>query len=137
MKKSLTLSPTKSPSIYSVALSDGYSVKIIGKYLEASKTFSCFRNEKKHLHRSSGSLAINEMVLELTGLRWIEILYTDASGRLRELKTSREFILRFGTVAAYQQTNFEKQIFLPLNLWGLENAIKYEQQINSQMGLFA
>jgi len=135
--KTLTLSPTKSPSIYSVALSDGYSVKIIGKYLEASKTFSCFRNEKKHLYRSSGSLAINEQLLSELPIRWIEILYTDASGRVHRLATSKEYLLRFGKRAAFASTAFEPQIFLNISEFSMERAIRYSQELNSQPSLFA
>ncbi|MDI6804876.1 MAG: hypothetical protein QME58_13735 [Bacteroidota bacterium] len=134
--KFLTFKPTNKLGISNVILSDGFCSKIIGSYNSANQTFFCFRTEKRHLHRSSGSLAINEMVLEIPGLRWLEIAYTDSSGRVQSLKTSKDFLLKFGKKSAFKSTDYEAQIFLPLQLWGLQAAIRFEQQLSSQQSLF-
>ena len=138
MKKSLTLSPTKKPQILNVMLSDGFSQKCIGTFNEASKIFSCFRTEKRHLHvKSGGCLAINLDVLEKLNPKIIEIIYQDATGRKRELKTSKIFLERFGTRVAYASTGYEAQVFLKLDAFGMEKAIHFEQQLRSQPSLFS
>jgi hypothetical protein len=134
--KSLTLSPTSKPGVSQVCLSDGFSHKTIGSYNEASKTFTAHRNEAKHLHRNTNSLAINEAVLNELPIRWIEISYTDSSGRVQRLATSKDYILTHGKEAAYGKTGFEKQIFLPLPEWSMEKAIRFEKQRNAQLSLF-
>ncbi|MDP2207304.1 MAG: hypothetical protein Q8K98_00850 [Bacteroidota bacterium] len=134
--KDISLTPTNKPGVFQVMLSDGWTVKQIGTWNEANCTFITQRNEKKHLHLKSGSLAVNEMVLELPGLRWVCIMYEDASGGKRELKTSREYILKFGKRAAFASTSYEPQLFLELSQWSMERAVRFEKQLNSQQSLF-
>jgi hypothetical protein len=134
--KTLKLSPTNKPGLSQVCLSDGFSQKIIGSYNEASKTFTANRKEAKHLHRNTNSLAINEAVLNELPVHWIEILFTDSSGRLHRLATSREYLLKFGKRAAFRETGFEPQRFLELSKWNLQAAQRYEMQLHSQGSLF-
>jgi hypothetical protein len=134
--KSLTLSPTKSPGVFSIMLSDGFSQKVIGQYNEANCTFTTRRNEARHLHLKSGSLAVNKMVLEIPGLKWIEIIFTHNDGKVQSLKTSKDYLLAHGTKVAYAATSYESQYFLPKNLFSLELAQRYESEINSQPSLF-
>ena len=100
--KNIELIPTRRPDEFQVRLNTPLKPCFIGRFNKASGTFTAFRSEKKHLHRSSCSLAINEQLLsELPSLRWIEILYTDSSGRVQRLATSREYLLKFGKRAAF------------------------------------
>ena len=130
--KNLSLSPTRSPGVSQVCLSDGYSQRIIGSYNEASKTFTAFRSEAKHLFKNTNSLGINEAVLNELPVRWVEILYTGSSGRVQSLITSKDFLMRFGTRAAYASTGYEAQVFLKLDAFGMDRAIRYQSEINSQ-----
>ena len=131
-QKAIELRNTKQDGVYQVCLIDGYSQRIIGSYNEASKTFTAFRSEAKHLFKNTNSLGINEAVLNELPIRWIEILYTDASGRLQSLKTSKEYILKFGTRAAFASTGYEAQVFLKLDAFSMEKALRYQSEINSQ-----
>ena len=136
-QKAIELIAAREKGVFQVMLSDGFSQKCIGRFNEASGTFTTFRSEAKHLHKKSNCLAVNEQLLsELPGLRWVSIIYEDAAGRKRELKTSREYLLSHGRKAAYQQTGFEQQVFLPLSEWSMERAIRYSQELNSQPSLF-
>jgi hypothetical protein len=134
--KNLSLTAAKSPGVSQVCLSDEFSQKVIGSYNEASKTFTAHRKEAKHLYRNTNSLAISETVLNELPIRWIEILYTDSSGRVHRLATSKEYLLKFGKRAAFRETGFEPQIFLELSKWNLQDALRYEMQIHSQGSLF-
>lgn len=137
-QKAIVLNPTREPGVFSVCLSDGYSVKIIGTYNSANCTFTTFRTEKKHLHRSSGSLAINlQLFSELPNLKWICIIYENAAGKKTELRISKNYLLATGRKSAFKATDYEVQIFLPLQLWGLEHCRRFEMQRDSQLGLFA
>lgn len=129
--KNLSLSPTNKPGVYRVCLSDGFSQKIIGTFNEASKIFSCYRIEGKHLHRQSGSLAVNLQVLNELNPSWIEIVYESSAGK-RKLQISKNYLIHFGRQHAFRETNFEPQIFLELERWNLTDAIRYEQQLSSQ-----
>lgn len=136
--KSLTLSPTKSPGVYSVMLSDGYQSKCIGRFFEVSGTFTTRRCEKRHLFRNTKSLAICEAVLnELPGLKLIEIIFTHNNGKVQSLKTSKDYLLRFGKRAAFASTGFEAQVFLNISAFSMSKALRYQSEINSQLSLFS
>lgn len=134
--KNISLEPTNKPGVYSVQLADGFSKKIIGKFNKSNCTFTAQRSEKKHLFRNTNSLAICETVLNELPVRWIEILYTDLSGRLHRLATSKEYLIAHGKRAAFKETNWEGQYFLELSKWNLQAAQRYHNEINSQPSLF-
>lgn len=137
-QKAIELVESKQAGVFSVCLSDGFSQKIIGTYNSANCTFTTFRTEKKHLHRSSGSLAINlQLFSELPNLKWICIIYENAAGKKTELRISKNYLLATGRKSAFKATDYEVQIFLPLQLWGLEHCRRFEMQRDSQLGLFA
>lgn len=52
------------------------------------------------------------------------------------LQTTRLFILHFGKVQTFYKQSFEKQIFLPIEEFGLTKALEFESSVNSQLSLF-
>ncbi len=126
----ISLAPTSITSIFDVLLRLPFQDKVIGQLdFRSDCTFLAKRNQK-HLYRKSNSLGMNLELLERFPVHWVVIIYCG-----EKLVTSKDYLLHFGRIHSFEKTGFEKQVFLPLDQWGVEKAMKYEQSIQSQLDL--
>lgn len=107
--------------------------KVIGGINHSGEgTFQTSR-DSKHLYRNLNSIGINQQLLfdeENFPFKWILIKYCG-----KPLVTSRKFFQRYGIF--YQSSGFEPQFLLSLDLFGIEKARKFEQELSDrQFGLF-
>ena len=95
-------------------------------------TFQTVR-ESKHLYRNLNAIGINQQLLfdeENFPFKWIVIKYCG-----RPLVTSRNYFARYGI--PYCANGFEPQYLLNLDLFGIDKARKYEQELlEKQFSLF-
>ncbi|MBA4312187.1 MAG: hypothetical protein C0417_06115 [Chlorobiaceae bacterium] len=124
----IQLIPTKYPNIFNVALRLGFQTRYIGRLDKSGEGKFIAKRKEKHIHRKTKSLGINLELLKQP-FKFIEI---ELDGQ--KLQTTREFFLHYGKVLNFQKAGFELQSFLPLNLFGAERAIAFEN--NSQWDLF-
>lgn len=96
-------------------------------------TFQTVR-EIKHLYRNLNSIGINQHLLfdeENFPFKWILIKYCG-----KPLVTSRKYFQRDGI--PYCANGYESQYLLNLDLFGIEKARKFEQELSEkQFGLFS
>jgi hypothetical protein len=52
------------------------------------------------------------------------------------LETTKLFLMCHGQFFTFSNAGFEKQIFLPLNLWGIDRARAFEVTLHAQGNLF-
>lgn len=117
--KLIGLIPTKYPSVFTVKLNLEAQTRYIGKIDIAGEGTFITERKQKHLFRKTNSLGINHSLLvdELIPFTWIMI---DFEGR--KLVTSRLYFLTHGKCFQFTGKGFELQCFLPLELFGLQNA---------------
>ena len=128
--KQLELIPTKNPNLFDVALRLGFQTRYIGRLDKSREGRFVTKRKEKHLHRKTNSLGLNLELLNQPFFKWIEISYSD-----KKLVTTRDYFLHHGKVLNFQKAG-DLQSFLPLNLFGVERAISFEQSISSQGNLF-
>lgn len=131
MGTQIFLSPTKNPQIFKVQLNLTFQTRHIGKIdFSGDGTFRTQR-KKKHLHNLTQSLGLNYELLynKEISYKWIKISYQDD-----ELITSREYFKTYSN--CFQFKGFEKQKFLSLDLFGYDEALKFEQNREVQQDLF-
>lgn len=127
--KNIELIPTKYPNIFDVALRLGFQTRYIGRLDKSGEGRFLTKRKEKHIHRKTNSLGVNLELLKLQNFKWLQISLGE-----KKLLTTREFFLHYGKVLNFQKAGFELQSFLPLNLFGAERAIAFEN--NSQGDLF-
>jgi len=136
-KKMLELIPTNRPNEYSVRLNLPFRPLFIGRLNTSEGKFVCRKTEEKHFHRNSDSIAINEELLTKPPVKffWIEVEFVKRDGRKSIYTTSREYFLANGT--AFKYKGYERQVGLPLTLWGKERALEFHRMKNAQANLFS
>jgi len=128
----LQLLPTKHSSVKRVRLkltTHSRNIGIIdfsgeGNYMKEIKLF-------RHKFHKGSSIGFCYELLKSYTFRWIRIHCDD--GKI--LETSRKFVLASGTIKDFKRAGFEKQIFLPIEMFGHHKARRWEQQ-NNQTELF-
>lgn len=125
----LSLRPTRRRDIYKVILDLPSKRVRVGEIDSAGE--GCFRCKRKreHLHRKFNAWGINAEVLSRWSFRWVSITCDGV-----EYKTTRTFLQQFGK--AYTFSGYEKQLFLPLELWGIDVVKDYEKKQAQQLQLF-
>lgn len=110
--------------------------KQIGKIdFAGDGTFTANKRNESHLFRKTNSLGLSYGLLknESIKFKWIVIDYCG-----KKYVTSKEFLLKFGHVLHFN--NYETQIFLPLNLFGINLVREFEKEEknkpNQQQNLF-
>lgn len=131
MDNNIHLTPTKRQGIYYIELHLPHQTRYIG-YLN-TKIGERFKKVKKtNLFEKQNGLA-DALELYTNNIKFpFKTVKFVLDGKTYE--TTREYFLKFGQI--FQFTGFEKQIFLPLEKWGLPQAIKYERSIGVQESLF-
>lgn len=86
------------------------------------RTFHTFRNPDKHTYKKTNSLGLNYKLLSQCGeyFDFIQIEY----GLNTILETSREYFLKYGEFLHFKNNGLEKQIFLRLELFGMDKVLE-------------
>jgi len=90
-----------------------------------NRTF-CTLKKENHLFREFNAFGLNYKLLN-EGEKYFDLIRIEYDFRI--LETSRKFYLANGKFKHFQQNNLEKQIFLPLELYGMERAKSWEQEL--------
>lgn len=127
---------TKQSNVFRVDIVLMMETKHIGKFDLIKQEFtSTPRTKDKHLHRSYNALGFNIELLELNKLHLLTIPYNDGITTYL-MQTTKAFIKRFGIKHQFYKAGYEKQIFLPLDKFGLERALELENELINQKQLF-
>ena len=119
-----------------VKLNLPFETRYIGKII--SGTYIKKISENEHFYRKNNSVAFNADLIENGQFDFINVIII-GSGNM--LQTTRKYVLRYGLKHTFKKKGFEQQIFLPLELFGLDKAEKYEKELRrkkqKQLSLFA
>jgi hypothetical protein len=129
--QNLSLIPTQYPHVYDVALKLDFQTRYIGKLNKSGEGTFYTKRKESHLHRKTNSLGINYELLQGNSFKWISIDYCG-----KKLITTKKYFLRYGRVFNFHKAGFELQCFLPLELWGREKALDFENSLPNQGSLF-
>ncbi len=84
-----------------------------------------------HEFHNDSSIGFCYDLLNNYEFRWIKVFTDDGV-----LETSRRFVLALDTIKQYKTKNFEKQIFLEIQLFGRDRAERWEKNNGIQGNLF-
>lgn len=84
-----------------------------------------------HIHRKTKSVGFNYELLRDGNFSWVIV---KADG-YQNLVTSRRYILQHGFFLYFKHEGFEKQIFLPIDEFGLNIAREFEKQLNKKTSI--
>ncbi|MGD1006039.1 MAG: hypothetical protein ABR980_02270 [Ignavibacteriaceae bacterium] len=117
--KQIELIPTQYASVFNVQLKLVMETRFIGKVDIAGEGKFLTQRKLKHILKKTNSLGVNHQLLinESIKFRWIII---DFEGH--KYITSRLYFLTHGQIYTFGNAGFEKQIFLPLNEFGINRA---------------
>lgn len=129
--ENLELLPTKYLHLFRVKLNLGFETRYIGTLDRSGEGKFLTDRKRKHLFRKTNSLGLNEELLTSNELqfRWVIINFEG-----KKMITSRMYFTTHSQVFTFR--GFERQYFLPLNLFGIDKAEEYEKSISKQLGLF-
>lgn len=127
----LVLNPTKHSHLFRVQLNLEFQVRYIGTLDTSGEGKFLTDRKEKHLFKKTNSLGLNETLLTSPEIdfKWILINYEG-----RKLITTRLYFVTHSKVFVFK--GFEKQHFLPLEMFGLDKAEEYEKSISKQLSLF-
>jgi len=95
--------------------------------------------KEKHIFRKNNSLGLNYELLAIPVIPFHQIVIYLQRKHLTEpqvLYTTREFFLAKGQIYEFKNAGFEKQVFLPINQFGMERVNEYERLLSKQQSLF-
>jgi hypothetical protein len=121
----ISLVPGRLAGVYTVRLNLPFGPVFIGELRTGGEgTYFKRVDPSKHVHHNSDSVAISAALLtaEHIGFRWI---VCDIKGH-GKIVTTRPYMLTHGE--AFRYPKYEPQIALPVNLWGKELALEWEQE---------
>ena len=121
--KLIGLIPTRYPSGFTVQLNLEAETRFIGNLeITDEGTFTSTRT-KKHLFRKTNSLGMSYALLsdKSISFKWIVLKYCG-----KNLVTSRDYFLKFGRYFQFSGKGYETQMFLSLELFGLQKAREFE-----------
>ena len=113
-----------------VKLSLPFGDRFIGKIF--GDTYIKKINPELHKLHKNNSIGFNYELMEKGNFTYVKVFFGN-----QILETTRNFILQFGKVQTFYKQSFEKQVFLRLEDFSLERALKFEQSQTVQLGLFA
>lgn len=130
-QKLISLVPTNHPHLFRVKLTLDLKTRNIGTLNTLGEGKFLTDRKKEHVFQKTNSLGITEelMISPDIHFKWIIINYEGI-----KLITTRVFFLNHSKVFVF--TGYEKQYFLPLEEFGIEKAMKYQNCINQQFTLF-
>lgn len=110
----------------SLPFRDVYIGKIAGDtYIKKIKT-------ELHTFNKLKAIGFNFQLLDEGRFKFVRVLTDD--GNIYE--TTRLYILAKGRVQTFFKQSFERQIFLPIDEFGLQQALEYERSLSIQLDLF-
>lgn len=112
-----------------IKLSLPFGNRFIGKI--SNDTYVKRVNPEIHKYKKSNSIGFNYELIEQGSFRFVQIEY----GK-EVLNTTRLYILHHGKVSQFIKQDFDKQIFLPIESFGLSKALDYERSLTTQLTLF-
>lgn len=129
--QNLELLPTKHHHIFRVKLNLEFQTRYIGTLDMSGEGKFITERKEKHLLHKTNSLGLCEELLHSPNIqfKWIIIQYEG-----KKLITSRLYFSTHSKVFTFK--SFEKQYFLPLDLFGQFRAEEYEKSLSKQLGLF-
>ncbi|MBK9333952.1 MAG: hypothetical protein IPM96_16475 [Ignavibacteria bacterium] len=89
-----------------------------------NRTFHTLKKDN-HLFRQFNAFGLNYKFLS-EGEKFFD--YIEIEYNFGKLITTRRYYLANGSFKHYQQNDLEKQIFLPLELYGMERALSWEKE---------
>lgn len=131
----LTIVPIENkPYCYQVELDLPMQRRYIGKIDTGGDGDTFFTKRKqKHIFKKTNSLGLNYALLNSPYIKykWIVI---DFEGR--KLVTSRAYFNTYGKQFQFSQKDFELQVFLPIDEFGIDKARAFEKAKVIQQDLF-
>lgn len=129
--KNLVLNPTKHSHLFTVQLNLEFQTRYIGTLDTSGEGKFLTDRKAKHLFKKTHSLGLNGTLLTSSDIdfKWIVIGYEG-----RKLITTRLYFVTHSKVFVFG--GFEKQYFLPLEMFGFDKAEEYEKSISKQLSLF-
>ena len=94
-------------------------------------TYSKRVKPKTHKFNKNNSIGFNFELIDKGNFRFVKVEFGE-----QLLHTTRLYILHNGKVQTFYKQSFEKQIFLPLDEFGLKKALEYEASKDTQYSLF-
>lgn len=129
--KNLELVATKHSHIFRVKLNLEFQTRYIGTLDTSNGGKFITERKEKHLFRKTNSLGVNDELLNSPDVNF-KYLIIDYEGK--KLITTRLYFLTHSKAFTFK--SFEKQYFLPVDLFGQSRAEDYEKSLGSQLGLF-
>lgn len=123
------------PYCYQLELDLPMQRRYIGKIDTGGDGGTFFTKRKqKHVFRKTNSLGINYALLNNPNIKfkWIVI---DFEGR--KLVTSRLYFNTYGKPFQFSKKDFELQVFLPIDEFGIEKARAFEKALGIQTEMFS
>lgn len=129
--KNLELLPTKHPHIFRVKLNLEFQTRYIGTLDTSGAGKFITERREKHLFKKTHSLGITESLLTSPD---IDFKFIIISFNGHKLITTRFYFVTHSKVFTFK--GFEKQYFLPVELFGLDKAEQHEKSLTKQLALF-
>lgn len=102
------------------------SRRAIGWFEDEGDSFHTKRNPSHHLFHKLNAYGVNYDLLNEGSFTWVVIeLPFDQT----PLITSRKYFLSKGSLLNFKKNQLERQLFLPISEFGIENAQRYENDL--------
>jgi len=112
-----------------VKLSLPFGDRYIGKI--KGDTYTKRVKPEAHKFNKNNSIGFNFELIDKGNFRFVKVEFGE-----QLLHTTRLYILHTGITQTFYKQNFEKQIFLPLDEFGLKKALVFEASKDKQYSLF-
>lgn len=97
----------------------------LGTIYHDKRTFFTPRDLKKHVFRKNNGLGINYDVLK-DPFDYFDFIVINLSGQI--IRTTKEYFVHNGLFLHFGKNQLEKQVFLPIEKFGLEIAEQWKQE---------
>lgn len=112
-----------------VKLTLPFCTRYIGKIL--GDTYTKRVKPETHKFNKNNSVGFNFELIDKGNFKFVIIEFGE-----QLLYTTRLYILHTGKTQTFYKQNFEKQLFLPLDEFGLKKALEFEGSQQTQLSLF-
>jgi hypothetical protein len=129
--ENLELIPTKHSHLFRVKLNLEFQSRFIGTLDTSSKGKFITERKERHLFRKTNSLGLNQALLTSPEIDF-KFIVIDYNGK--KLVTTRLYFITHSKVFIFKE--YERQVFLALDDFGLDKAEEFERKINNQIDLF-
>jgi hypothetical protein len=132
---SLYCKASKKPFRFNVFLGD----KNIAEINTIGKGTLIIYKKERHIFRKLNAIGLNYELLVSPVIHYrLIVIYLQRNNldKPEFLYTDREYFLNKGKIFEFKKANCEKQVFLPLNLFGIEKVKEYHRLQPNQESLF-